>query len=99
MTLSLIHIYLPGVLPQNSDACAGLCGQSQEGILRRNGLADVLIIPGQIEIGTPDTFPGVLITADPVSYTHLDVYKRQQLAQWDTAQLGDDVLVDGALII
>ena len=54
---------LPGILPQNANACAGLGSQLQKGILRRNGPADVPIVPVQIEIRAPDVFPGILVAA------------------------------------
>ena len=46
----------------------GLGSLIQEGVLRRNGLADVLVVPAQIEIGLPDALPGIRIAAYLVGF-------------------------------
>ena len=44
----------PGVLAQNADTGADLGGLRQEGVLRRDGVADVPVIAVQIEVWPPD---------------------------------------------
>ena len=42
-----------------------------------DGLADLAAFADALERATVETIEGGVMTKDPVSYTHLDVYKRQ----------------------
>ena len=64
------------------------------GTLRNNGLIDGYDYDGSLTVedgGELDTENGVLISRSPVSYTHLDVYKRQLLqslaARWSSCEM------------
>ena len=74
--LSLIHIYIP-VTPEEFESAMIMHGTGVEGLDNQNDAVQNVVVGKILSVRKHENSDHMVICSVAVSYTHLDVYKRQ----------------------